>query len=193
MPAPTLNDNALLTVAEGKDALGIASDDNTQDDLVTTWINDVSDEIEAEIDNPVLTREISGEMVGRFARWSFTLIHNPIRAITKIEGLIGNDFVELTNLKPIIVEQAYVNVSLPLDAYLLLRVTYDAGWDTAPADLKKVAREKIIIRWKEEGKGGTAWLGKSSLSVGGQGGGSENLQDMTERWERIFRRYRPLA
>lgn len=183
-----LKDNALLTIDEGMDALGQEGDAPS---YLEGWVNEVSDEIERECHTPIKTHTVTDEIVTNFGALTFTLRHIPIQSITKIEGWNGSTWVEITNANPTVVDEAMVVVSCSLHTYDMLRATYDAGFDEVPADLKRVAREKLIMRWNEEGKG-SHWLGKSSLSVGGQMSGSESLLVMSDRWEKVIQRYRPL-
>lgn len=73
-----------------------------------------------------------------------------------------------------------------------IKITYDAGWDPIPGDLKKVVLEMIATMYKEsdqkEGRLGMQSKSKTGGSIGGTV--ADTFFDMDPKWKRVLNRYR---
>lgn len=141
-----LNNNALISLEDLKQFLGIDQDDHSKDFILTVYINGISDYIQGPGQSMLATDYV--EQYQGTGTQNLILKHKPINSIASLKQ--GNsdvkDYEILSGLGIL-----YRNSGWPLDgssnpfmhdrvnwSYKYIEVKYNAGYQTVPSDLLMV-------------------------------------------------------
>jgi hypothetical protein len=155
-------DNALVTLAEIKDWLGLSA--STDDDFLQRAINDWSDTVETRLGRHIKSQEHEDERHDG-GRLSALLRNTPITSISEItvdDGALGtSDYTFDGNTGIIRLVSGRPFGGGPGS----ILVTYTGGYDTTPGDLKQAAKKLVAIEYYLSGHGRKA-LAKRGESDG---------------------------
>lgn len=166
----TLNDNALMTLAQARDHLQIAPADTSQDDRITQYINAISDHFERHCDRKLVSQDYShlftGDGSALLVLWQF-----PVTAVSAVyvdrtqtfgAGSQITDF-QIHREFAISRRQKYVFPKWPLG----IKVNYTAGYETIPFDLVQAGLILLGQLWDTRGSrnAGVASRAKMGESV----------------------------
>jgi hypothetical protein len=212
--------NAIITTTDVKDFLSIASGTTTHDDYFQTWINYYSSLIEGinGINNKVKSQDISNEIGNGNGRSRYRPIYYPIvhaylttsttdalkLACVQSRDDVDSDWENIEddldhillnnpNLADISQQKSY-NIELTEETFpegiQNIRLNYQAGWSTIPADLAIVCLEMVCDHFKKSGKGdGRFGIQVKSKSEGG-GSQSTTFIDFTDRHKKMMAPYK---
>lgn len=197
-------DRAIASMRDVQLYLGDAS--STNEALFARWLKNISQSIEADIDQPVYTKAAedilngSGDSIQylRTGRLISLVGTTPTLRLASLQQR-GSTLASWEN---IVTDEALIFLN-PNSAWRIelldfipfvygfknTRVAYYAGFDPVPDDLKTLCLEMIQMRF-DESKKGSDLLGKISRNVG-EGGTSQNLslKDMNPRWNETIEAY----
>lgn len=138
-----LNNNALISLEDMKQYLGIASDDNTKDFVLTVYINGFSDYIQG-VGQSILKTDYKEKYAGTGTQ-NLILNNKPINSVTSLK--IGNndlkDFEVISSEGVLFRNSGWAlngtNYPFMHDrvnwSYKYIEVEYNAGYETVPSDL----------------------------------------------------------
>jgi hypothetical protein len=213
--------NAIISLAEVKDFLGISTGTTDDDDFLQTWINRHSLAIEgfAGFNNKVKVQDVANEITNGTGRTKHRTLYYPIYAIgiaasttdaaklasvqywntttlawTNIETDLTRILLNNPELSQVSGQKSY-NIELTVEIFpegtQNIRLNYQTGWSTIPADFVTMCLEKTGKTWKDSpGKGRGGWFGMSQKSQS-EGGGSKSTTyiDFTERHAKMMKPY----
>lgn len=162
--------NALTSVADVKESLGIASSDTTKDNLITRKINQASQQI-ANYCERVFKAADYVELVNGSQQDQLVLRQRPVNSISKVEYRMTS--INTDNWITVDTQFYYCDVPETSGIVRLLfdapgrwdrwRITYNAGYTTIPSDLAEAcsilaahfvnyASPKVNVRSIQEGQ-----------------------------------------
>lgn len=168
-----LSDNALITLPELKRYLGIKDAETGKDDLLIDCINEASDMINDHCNRPLKSADYVHYLNGQGGD-TLSLPYYPVTEVTEIKTIAydGSEDALLSG------SDTVSNTVVLDDSSLFLRkgyyfprgrknikVSYSAGYEDIPNDVKKVCKEVAAMIYKES-KGGEDKLGVRSESKG---------------------------
>jgi hypothetical protein len=199
----TIADYAIVTLAEVKAYLGDSS--TTNDILLQSWINDVSQNIEDETGQTFKVRTFSDEIYDGNGLNYMNTVHAPVYGPKTTLDWSADVLYRVDPVDPwqaVETEKAYIYVKTdePFKVCLYrqtfprgpqtVKLSYQAGYAVIPADIKRLAIEKVAMMWNESKKGNDR-LGKSHVSVNIAGGSDATTYiDMQKRWSDVITQYR---
>lgn len=192
----------IVTLAQAKTYLGLPNEFDDSDELLDTastgWIDIVSGVIERYLGTKVCAQAVTAYLNGDGTN-ELRLPESPIISATSIQHrtTYNGTFTDLFTSS-----DEYFTDPL-IDAFRIvahtqcfpvgvrnIKVVYQCGWSSIPADIQKVALEMLLKMWNESKKG-LSQLGKSSVNVSAAGSsGSESLIELEPRWMKVLDRYR---
>lgn len=160
--------NALTSVSDVKESLGIASSDHTKDNLITRKINQVSQLIENYCDRSFHAADYVEEYNGSLTD-QLVLHQRPINSVTSLEyrgSSINEDSWRNQDADFYFTDSTagILRLSFPAAGHWnRWRVTYNAGYTTIPADLAEAAASlaayfvtnadgQVSVKSKQEGQ-----------------------------------------
>lgn len=168
----TLNANAILTLNEAKTYLKLPLVNTSQDDVIELWINAAADFFETECDRILKKKTGIVEYHGSKASQSIVLRQFPVIAVTEIRV---DPTAAFTDPGTIVDPSSYAWDEEGEVTYLTgrcfpsgkksVKVTYDAGYDPVPYDLKEAANWYVYWRSKIRDAGD---IGRSTRSKEGE-------------------------
>ncbi|MBE3140883.1 MAG: hypothetical protein IMZ53_09900 [Thermoplasmata archaeon] len=192
--------NAIVTLDEVKDFLGISLTEDEHDDFLQKWINYFSTQIEGNINNKVVSQLISSEITDGTDRYCLRTKYYPIVSVTLLQYLLDDVWTDLladlTDFTTYRLNNPAVNESSTNDSFniemiddyfpegiLNIKASYYAGYSTVPADLQLVCLEKVVEFFKNSNRhGGGSRFGQQSVAIAiGGGSQSTTYKDMTKR------------
>jgi len=192
----------IVTLAQVKEYLGLKDEydslDTVLDTASTGWIDLASKAIEEYLGTKVYSQSVTAYLNGS-GGMSQDVPMSPIVSITSIQYrttfngtwtdlFTSSDYYYTDPLTDPFRITGYVD-SFP-SGERNIKIIYNCGWSTIPAEIQQVCLEMIAMKWKESKKGQDQ-LGKSSVTSSGPGvSGSTSFSDMTPRWMKILDRYR---
>jgi len=210
------SDRSILTISEAQEYLG-GEDFTENNETIESFIDYVSGVIEDEyIHNKVVSQTCERYLYGS----GTNCLELPFYPIQQLFG--GTEAAQLASLKERTeydgslsniltdLDQLYINPDHPYYLKIIddsttftsettfpnIWVKWYAGWPqaTAPAPIKKVALEMLLIMWEESKKSGVGRLGRSSEANTQLGGSvTTTFEKMRPKWERDLARYRKLV
>jgi len=212
--------NAIVSLADVKDFLAIPTATTDDDDFLQTWINYHSRAIEGfeGFNNKVKVQDVANEIVNGNGRSKLCTFYYPIYAIgvaasttnaqklasiqyrddvdsdwTDIEDDLDHILINTPELTTVSKQNTYnfeLSEGFFPEGTANIRLNYQAGWSTIPADFVIMCLEKTVKTYRDSGKKGGGWFGIQSTSVS-EGGGSRSKQylDFTERHVKMMKKY----
>jgi hypothetical protein len=209
--------NAIVTLDELKDFLGISLTDTAQDDFLQLWINESSNEIEEWIDNKAKSQTITNETGRGNGRYKYRPKYYPIVAIgivgaTDAQKLASVQYLDdttwtdletdLTNfilhnpVNELSTDQNSFNIESLDVAFPLstgkenIRLTYQAGYSTVPSRIRKACLLLASDLFKQSMKGDSR-LGLESVSRSeGGGNSSTRYKDVMVEVDKLLEPYK---
>lgn len=208
---------AIVTVATVKDFLNISSSDTTVDNFLQTWINQQSLRIEGPdgINNKVVAQTITNELQNgngraRLRPWFYPIIDigavgaSDAQKLASVQYDNDGTWTDIeTDVDNIIFNNPITGFANQNNSYNIelleevfpegtrnIRLTYQAGYSTTPADLVVVCLERVAELYQDSYVGGKRF-GIQTFSKS-EGGGSLNTtyKDFTKRHKDMMKPYR---
>lgn len=156
----------MITLEEFKKYVSITAD--TLDDELTKIVNSAIASVESECNRKFLETEFTEIYTGNGRAWLY-LRNYPIVSVQKIEVSEGSGWEEYERTSIVIDENKIFyedKTVFPFDSKV--RVTYTAGYESVPEDLKSVCLERAKILFDHSGlEGAKNNLGVQSQVEGG--------------------------
>lgn len=215
-----LQSNAVISLADVKTFLHMKDSASDIDDVIKGWINEESDRIEGPsgIDNKVMAQVISEEISDGTGRSKLQPEFYPVmrlsaedeptdeQILASVQCLSDDDVwtdIEDDASKIVIrrprqnqlTQQTIHAVELLSKSFPLgtqnVKITYVAGWETAPADLKRVVLERVALWLKQSGWGDSRFGVQSKTDTNPSGSSiSVAFADYSDRHKEMMRPYR---
>lgn len=141
-----LNSNALISLENLKQYLGIPSDDNSKDFILTIYINGISDYIQG-VGQSILKTDYIEKLQGTGTQ-NLILNHRPINTVeyVKVNNNEVDDYEIVSNQGILYRDYGWAmeGSRSPMmhdrvnKTYKTIEVSYNAGYDTIPSDLLMV-------------------------------------------------------
>lgn len=190
-PGPTSTATRLITVAQAKTYLGVAA--STDDTTIGLMIDSATAAMEKEAGRHILaytrTEILSGN--GTYSLWlseppeSITTIHESSDQTWDSTTLIDSgDYLQDGS------RVEYLN-QIWSHARMNIRVVYQAGWASPPADLIQACKMQVAALYSEFQRVKRGLNGLSSQAVQGWSQAWLPVQPLTDAVAAICRRYRP--
>jgi len=208
-----LQANAIVTLAEAKQQLNITTSNTNEDDLLTSWINETSDEVEHYCNRLFVSQSVTSEIHDGDGTSVIYPRYFPLQQLSVATAPTSADILAAVQYRTS-PDDTWTDIETDTDhifydtgdtakrCYIELydeyfdagrrniKLVYKAGYATVPSDVKKVVLEKIQVRWNES-KHGNDWLGQSNINESQVSGSlSLSIQRLDERWNAILDRYR---
>lgn len=145
----------LITKTELKRFIGIEADDTDQDDLLDDLISAVSEQAKLDtgrqLESSVITEYHVGDGTNRLMlnEWpvnSIASIHDDDDRVWDANDAIDTDDIQISNQVPglIIYDGGYFTIGTTEN----IKVVYNAGYATIPADLKQAVKELCAYKYR---------------------------------------------
>jgi hypothetical protein len=201
--------NAIIELDEIKDFLKIPLATTDDDDFLQLAINNQSNWIESQIRNKVKSQLISDEYSYWTGRQRIRTKYFPIVSLTVLKYLntagtwtdllttIGdailnnpdNEFSNANNSFHVELPDVYTSPSLISTNALNVKISYNAGYATIPAEIHDVCLERVVDFYKRSARGGGRF-GKESESISGMAsGGSTRYIDFSPKHKEMLKPY----
>ncbi len=197
----------LVSLSEVKSYLKISATDTSKDNLLQGWISDVSRSIEAYCQNKIRRQQVLGEIHngdGVSEQWT------TFSPITDIYGATDNDKLASVQYRNSPLD-AWINLATDVRNILIdsadkkfielydmafptgrsnIKVSYYAGFDPVPGDIKNVCLEMAAMMWKESNQGENR-LGVQSTADSTSGSNfNTTFRSLKPEWRLVLNRYR---
>lgn len=167
----------MVSLKEAKLALGLDDTQSDKDEFVSRLINDISGLVEAYCDRQLKARDYTNEDYDGLGTEELYLNHYPVNSVTSIyddanrdftsSSLVDSDdyvFYDEGRVVLIAVTTTLTSTGFTM-GYKNIRVSYNAGYATIPADLRMIVSEILIKKFKAYGD---RTIGYTGISIGGQ-------------------------
>jgi len=139
----TLLPNALTTLADVKETLGIASSDTTRDNLIIRQINSATETIEKYTGRKFMLTTYTNEEYDATNTDQLILKHNPVTTFTTLE--VRDTALNMSDWETVDSELYFVDYSAGVLDLIFhatgrwnrYRATYSAGYATIPSDIQE--------------------------------------------------------
>lgn len=175
----------LTTLAKVKQYLGIATDDTSDDDLLTRLINAASMAIEVYCSRTFLSAAYTETRDGTGTR-KMTMRNFPVTAVASV--FVDGQAVP-ARLSPLSNGYTFDDLKVALTGYVFtsgmgnVTVTYTAGFASVPYDIEQACIEAVSLRYKAKDR-----LGVNSKSLAGESISFTN-DDFPDYVTRVLRQY----
>ena len=197
---------AIVTLAEAKSQMKF--DDTTNDSYLAPMIGEVSQVIEAKLEQPVTSRQIEDIVDGsgwefQFANYGriISLVNNALTSLQYRDSATASWTNLLDDLNYAYINPAHAWKIELLDGYIFpagqknVRLYCNMGFDPIPGDIHTMALEMVQNRWDESRRSGVPRLGIGSESGSGasvsKGKGFIDLMDT--RWKHVIDKWKRWA
>ncbi len=207
--------SSIVLLNDVKNYLSITLSDTTKDDFLQTYINAESLRIEAELVNKVMAQTQTNEIGNGNGRARYRPMYYPIidigivgatdaQKLASVQYDVDGTWTDIeTDVDNIIINNPVLGQGSEQNSYNIelleltfeegtknIRLTYQAGYSTAPSPLWTVCLERVVETYQKSYQGGKRF-GLDSVSKA-EGGGSTSTRytDFSARHEKMMKPYR---
>lgn len=196
----------LVSLSEIKSYLKISATDTSKDNLLQGWISDVSRSIEAYCGNKIRKQQVLDEIHNGDGTSELWTMFSPI---TDIYGATDNDKLASVQYRNSPLD-AWANLASDARTLLIdpneeqfielydavfpvgrsnIKVSYYAGYDPVPGDIKNVCLEMAAMMWKESNQGDNR-LGVQSAADSTSGSNfNTTFKSLKPEWRLVLNNY----
>lgn len=200
---------AIVTLAELKDFIGIASTDTTLDSSLEKYIDTTSLEIEKELGRKVVVQSVTNEILNGNGSDIIYPKYGPIYQLSTATTPTDQNKLDAVQYR-LTVDGSWTDIEDDVDHILVdadwdyiklyeqtfpsgdlnIRLNYKAGYSPVPGELWRVALEMAAYLYYNSAKGGARFGIQSKSDSGGNSTFSTTYRDMRKEWNIVLDRYR---